>query len=283
MDNVCINALMNRYESKIKFVGMQNDDICIIKKIINDNFPDDERLFAAEGIWAHQKLLNTNIVVKSFLFCNEYVYSNEAIDLIYLFLDKAEEAYTVSKKVFQKLSKRDKPDGLITIGELPSYDVNECKFKDDAVIAVLDGLETPGNIGTILRTCDGSGVDAVFICNKRARITNSKLIKGSMGAAFVIPIVEFKYVDDCIMWLIAHNFNIYLADTRGQKTYKNYEYGGNSALILGSERYGIAKEWYCHNHNMLSIPMFGVCDSLNVGTAASIALYEICLKKRMKE
>lgn len=283
MGNLSINSLLQKYKGKIKNIGIQNDDIKQIKLIINGGCPDAEKLFAVEGIWAHQKLLDAKLGIKAFVFCPEYVYSNEAALLTGLFLDKAEKLYMVSQRVFQKLSERDKPDGLITIGEFPSHDINKLKLKDDAVIAVLDGLETPGNIGTILRTCDGSGVDAVFICNKRARITNPKLIKGSMGAAFVIPIIEFEHADDCIKWLTAHSFNIYLADSNGDKSYKSYEYKGNSALVLGSERYGLSEQWYSINPSVLSIPMFGICDSLNVGTAASVLLYEICLRKRMKE
>ncbi|AUS98291.1 hypothetical protein CDQ84_17060 [Clostridium thermosuccinogenes] len=281
MSSLCINTLIQKYKHKIKNVGILSDDISQIKLILRDSYPDEERLFAVEGIWAHQKLLDAKIEIKAFLFCPEYVYSDEAVALVGSFLDKAEKVYMVSQRVFQNLSERDKPDGFLTIGKLPTYDIDQWNFRDDAVIAVLDGLETPGNIGTILRTCDGSGVDAVFICNKRSRITNSKLIKSSMGAAFVIPIVEFKHVDDCINWLAAHSFNIYLADSNGDKSYKGYEYKGRSALVLGSERYGLSEQWYGINPNVLSIPMFGICDSLNVGTAASIILYEMCLRKRM--
>ncbi len=201
MGNLTTNALMQKYKGKIKNVGLQSDDIIQIKLISNDSYPDDERLFAVEGIWAHQKLLVSKIEIKAFLFCPEYIYSNEAVALVGSFLDKAEKVFVVSQRVFQKLSQREKPDGFITIAELPVYDINQLKLRDNAVVAVLDGLETPSNIGTIIRTCDGSGVDAVFICNKRARITNPKLIKGSMGAAFVIPIVEFKKVNECITWL----------------------------------------------------------------------------------
>lgn len=275
-----MNDLLEKHKNKVKHIGIQNDKIIKIKQIINGNYPDYKKLFAVEGIWAHQKLLNTSIKIESFLFCPEYIYSNEAAQLIDTFIDKTDDVCVISKKVFEKFSERDEPDGLISIGKFPAYDIDNCKLKDDAVITILDGLETPGNIGTILRTCDGAGVDAVFICNKRARITSTKLIKGSMGAAFVIPIIEFNCVNDCIMWLMARNFNIYLADTRANTTFKSCEYEGNTALVLGSERYGISKEWYNFKTHMLFIPMFGICDSLNVGTAASIILYEICLKKR---
>lgn len=283
MSNLSLNALMYKYKGKIKNAGIQSVDINQIRSIINGNYPDDERLFAVEGIWAHQKLLDAKIEINTFLFCLEYIYSNEAVALIGSFLDKAQKVFIVSQRVFQKLSEREKPDGLITIGKLPLYDINRLKLREDAIVAVLDGLETPGNIGTILRTCDGSGVEAVLICSKRARITNSKLIKGSMGAAFFIPIIEFKNINDCITWLRANNFNIYLADSNGAKSFKSYDYRGRSALVLGSERYGLSEQWYSVNANVLSIPMFGMCDSLNVGTAASIILYEMSLRKQLKD
>jgi len=136
------------------------------------------------------------------------------------------------------------------------------------------------NIGTILRSYDGAKVDAVLVCNKKAKLTNQKLIKASMGAVFTVPIIEFSNAEACITWLSKHQFTIYLADTRADKAYKNYEYGGNTALIVGGERYGISKEWYSCESQLLSIPMHGICDSLNVGVATSIFLYELCMNKQ---
>ena len=104
-----------------------------------------------------------------------------------------------------------------------------------------------------------------------------------MGAVFTIPIIEFGDTSACIMWLKAHHFNIYLADTRAAKTYQSYHYDGNTALVMGSERYGISREWYSCEPQLLSIPMLGMCDSLNVGVAASVILYEICMRKLQKE
>jgi RNA methyltransferase, TrmH family len=75
---------------------------------------------------------------------------------------------------------------------------------------------------------------------------------------------------------------IYLADTRADKTYKSVDYNGNTALVIGSERYGISSEWYSCNPQLLSIPMLGMCDSLNVGVAASVITYEISMKKLQK-
>jgi len=131
-----------------------------------------------------------------------------------------------------------------------------------------------------MRTCDGAGAAALFLCNKKVRLTNPKYIKGSMGAAFTVPYYEFEDASDCADWLRAKGFDIYLADTRAEKKYYEYEYKNRSALIVGSEKYGISREWYAPDAKLLSVPMNGSCDSLNVGVASSIILYEMCVKKR---
>ena len=83
---------------------------------------------------------------------------------------------------------------MISICKFPLASLDDIPLKKDNIIIVLDGLEIPGNVGTILRSCDGAKIDGVFICNRRARITHPKIIKGSMGAAFTIPVVEFPTV-----------------------------------------------------------------------------------------
>ncbi|MBS4220101.1 hypothetical protein KHA96_17450 [Bacillus sp. FJAT-49711] len=181
----------------------------------------------------------------------------------------------------EKLSQKEKQDGLLSIGTLPSYKIENLQLKNNAIIVILDGLEQAGNIGTILRTSDGAGVDAIFICNKRVKQTNPKLIKASMGGVFTVPIIDFVHTSACISWLRKHHFNIYLADTRAERTYKQYEYEGNTALVIGSERYGISKDWYDFPNQQLFIPMHGICDSLNVGTATAIMVYEISMKKNV--
>jgi TrmH family RNA methyltransferase len=277
MDNIQMNKLFNKYRSKIKHIGSQHPVMNQIKHIQNNTSDDSERLLVAEGMWAHQKLLKTELNIRCFLVCPELIYSNEGLELVEDFINKAEETIILSIKLFEKLSDRDGPDGLVSIVRMPNFDINKLVLKDNALVLILDGLENPGNIGTILRTCDGAGVNAVFICNKKARLTNPKLLKSSMGALFTIPIMEFVDTIECIKWLKAHDFNIYLADTRADKSYKDYNYNGNTVLVIGSERYGISEEWYTCNPQLISIPMLGICDSLNVGVAASILTYEISM------
>ena len=255
-------------------IGEQNPKIKQIKSIISNTKPNPNKLFIAEGIWAHRKVLEFSTPVQSLVVCAECIVTEDAFAVLEKMTATTKDRYCVSLKTFMKISERDKPDGLMAIAALPAYNLEEFKVSDKSIILVLDGIEIPGNIGTMLRTCDGAGIDAVFICNKRARLTHPKLVKGSMGAVLSVPIFEFSEVSLCREWLYSHGFTVYLADTRAEKYYYDEPFGKKTALIMGSERYGITREWYDGEYTMISIPQLGHCDSLNVGVAATVLCYE---------
>lgn len=270
--------LLERYKEKIQFIGAKNPKVKQVKNIIANRGSNPENLFVAEGIWAHMKITQLSIPVRFFIFCPSLIYSTESLAILASMLSTTDNVYAVSEKVFSTVSDRDRMDGFISICAFKLYKPCDLKLSKSSIIIVLDGLENPGNIGTIARTCDGANIDAIFLCNKHSRLTHPKLIKSSMGAIFVIPFVEFDDAANCKEWLTAHGFTIYIADTRAEKHYHEFTYNTRSALIVGSERYGIDSQFYTPDSQLLSIPMLGVCDSLNVGVAASIIVYDMCIK-----
>ena len=169
----------------------------------------------------------------------------------------------------------------MAICKLPHFELKDIKLKEKNLVVILDGLEIPGNIGTIIRSVDGAGGDGVILCNRKARLTHPKLIKSSQGSNFTIPIVETEMAE-VTDWLYKNNFKIYLTDTRAQKEYYECNFDGRVAIVAGSERYGISREWYDTNCELISIPMYGDCDSLNVAIATTIVLYEAGLELRGK-
>lgn len=273
------NFLLNNKNS-IDYIGPQNGKIKEVNSLINNTKPNPHNFFVIDGIWAHQKAMDNNLEIDSFIFCEEIITSHEAMDLIEYFFKAAKKTYSISLKTFMKISEKDDPKGMVSICKFPKYDLEDIKLSKENIIIVLDGIEIPGNIGTILRTSDGAGIDGVFICNRRARITHPKVIKGSMGAAFTIPVIEFETVEKCKAWLKQKNFDIYLTDTKAVSSYHELDYRGRVAIVAGAERYGISKPWYDDQSILLSIPMLGQCDSLNVAIATTIVAYEASLKQK---
>lgn len=262
-------------------IGEQNPKIKQIKGILSNTKPNPHKLFIGEGIWILKMCEQFRTPIEDLILCPDHIRTAEACELIKKLAARAEKLYTVSAKTFEKISERGQPDGLLALCRLPQFELHDFHPPKNAVLLVLDGVEIPGNIGTMLRMADGAGVDGVLLCNRKARLTHPKLIKGSQGAILSVPTFEFESVEECRSWLRKNGVTVYLADTRAERSYFEEPFGRKCALVMGSERYGISREWYDGDHRMISIPMQGNCDSLNVGVAATVLAYEACIKNKL--
>ena len=277
---VDIERLLN--ELNFRPIGEQNGIIKRIKGVLSNTKPNPQKLFVAEGIWLASMCLKFGTHIECLIVCPEYVRTPEVAELIKNLAAKTADRFTVSAKTYEKISEKGQPDGIMALAALPRRDIADFVPPKRSVILVIDGVEIPGNAGTMLRMADGAGADAVFFCNRKVRMTHPKLIKSSQGAILTVPVFEFESVAECRCWLEKHGFVIYLADTRAEHFYYDEPFGKNTALIVGSERYGIAREWYGGKYEMIAIPMLGKCDSLNVGVAATVLTYEACIKNKLK-
>ena len=276
------NEILTAVTSKYKFyaVGDGHSIVKHIKALISNSKPNPARQYVAEGLGFNKMLVAACSSLHAIIVCPEKIYTVEAAKLVEEMAKACDQRFTVSAKTFEKISEREKPDGVMSIAYFSMTETGDIAFTDKSVVLVLDGVEIPGNVGTMIRVADGAGVDAVFICNRKARMTHPKLLQSSMGSVLNIPIVEFDGADDCYDALSSRGFEVYLTDSRAEKSYYEYPYGKRCAFVMGSERYGISRGWYDKNVKLLSIPMFGKCDSLNVGVAATVVCDEASLKNK---
>jgi tRNA G18 (ribose-2'-O)-methylase SpoU len=260
-------------------VGFQHPAVKQVLHIQHNTAPNRYKLFVAEGLWAHNLLLETGAPIDTFLWCPEAIYADEAHLRAQQVAERAERAYRVSLRTLEKISERDKPDGLLSLAALPRWDVDDLRFGKSALVLVADGLEIPGNLGTLIRSLDACGADCLVLTNRRTRLTHPKVIRASQGTILTVPTVEFEAVEDAAGWLDANRFTVLLADTDDAINYRQANYRGRTALVVGSERYGVAKPWYDRGYAKVAVPMLGSGDSLNVSVSASILLYEAKARK----
>lgn len=275
---------INQLLTQLNFqpIGESNGRIKRVKGIISNSKPNPEKLFVAEGIWLASMCLKFGTRIDSLIVCTDHVRTPEVIKLIQDLSERTQDRFSVSAKTYEKISEKGQPDGIMALAALPQRDIVNFIPPQKAVVLIIDGVEIPGNAGTMLRMADGAGADAVFFCNRKVRMTHPKLIKSSQGAILTVPTYEFSSVAECRQWLKKFGFTVYLADTRAERYYYDEPFGTNCALVVGSERYGIAREWYDDDYSMIAIPMLGKCDSLNVGVAATVLTYEACIKNKLK-
>jgi tRNA G18 (ribose-2'-O)-methylase SpoU len=255
-------------------IGLGHPRVKQVLDIQRNTAPNPLRRFVAEGLWAHNLLLETGAPIETFFWCPEAIYADEARKRAAEVAARAGSAYRVSLRTMQRLAERDRPDGLVSIARLPSWDPDRIELGADALVLVADAVEIPGNLGTVIRSLDACRADCLILTNRRTRLTHPKVFKGSQGMCLIVPSIEFGEPAAAVEWLRGRGFAVYLADTDRARNYRAVDYRGRVAFVVGSERYGISRPWYEHGFERVCVPMLGRADSLNVSVSASILLYE---------
>ena len=266
--------------------GISSDEVALAKSLVI-NKCKDKSLFVCEGLWAVDKLIEKNFEVTHFFFNNDKLENNkiseENVKKIAKITKYAAKSYAISEKACQKISDREGYDEFFIVAKLKNYSLADIEKlidgKNNLLAIVMDGLEQPGNIGAILRSFDAAGGDFAIVTNKQARLSNSRLVRSSLGASFMLPVLEAE-IDEVQKWLVKNNFKCVVTDLQAKKSYREIDYSGRIAIISGNEHTGISDSWRkLKTSESIIIPMLGSVESLNVGFASTLVSYEAGLQK----
>lgn len=188
----------------------------------------------------------------------------------------------LSDTVFQYVSDTKTPQGILCVVKQKEYDVKKLLEAKNPHFMVLDNLQDPGNLGTIVRTAEGAGVDAVFMSKDTVDIYNPKVIRSTMGSIYRMPVV---YVEDLIALLEAFKakgIKSYAAHLEGKNSYDQESYNEGTAILIGNEGNGLREEVSNAADVWVKIPMLGQVESLNAAIAASVMMFEVARQRRNK-
>ena len=260
-------------------IGMGHPAFKELRRIQRGSTPAEDRRVVAEGLWAVQSVLRLGTRIERFFCCPALIHSEAARTCAAAARERASESFSVSAKSMQRISERDAPEGLLALVAMPRWPLEELSVGERALIVVADGLESPGNLGTLLRTADGAGAELVIITNRRTHVSHPRVFRASHGMSLKVPHVAFARAQDAIVWLREHDCTIYLAAPGGGVHYRQLDCGGRTALVFGSERFGLSPAWAEQGFRRVAIPMLGAADSLNVAAAAAVLLFEARARK----
>jgi TrmH family RNA methyltransferase len=262
------------FMAELQQIGLRHPAAELVRDIQRNRTGIPRRTFVAEGLFENNVVLEAGVSIDTFLWCPEAAYSDEARIRSKQLTERARRCYRISERTLTYLAERPNPDGLLSIARLPDTDPEAIAFKKNGLILVIDGIEIPGNLGTLIRTADACAADCLVLTNRRTRLTHPKVLRSSQGMSVRVPAIEFAEVADAVAWLGRHGFRGYLADTDDSVNYRSCDYRGRTALVVGSERYGISPAWQQAGFRRIGIPMLGAADSLNVAVSAAVLLYE---------
>jgi TrmH family RNA methyltransferase len=181
---------------------------------------------------------------------------------------------SLSESAFRKASYRDSPDGWLAVVESPARPLEELELFQPALVLVCEAIEKPGNLGAMLRTAEAVGADAVVAASPVADWGNPNVIRASKGTVFAVPVASAPAVD-VISWLRSNGVAMVVATPDADALLSDADLTGSTAIVVGSEHEGVSGEFREAAAAVARLPMFGQVNSLNVATAAAVALYEV--------
>ncbi|MBB65778.1 MAG: rRNA methyltransferase [Waddliaceae bacterium] len=273
------NETMKQIESA------QNPEVKALVKLRKRRDRDQSGLFLIEGYRELLRAVENDFPIQKLYICPELFLGSNEGELIRNIRSKGTEIIQCSPKAFEKVSYRDRPDGLIGIAPQIERKLTDLealfKEKDSPLLVVAEAIEKPGNLGTILRSSDAVGVDGVLVCDRCTDIHNPNVVRASVGTLFTVPVLESDG-DETLAYLRENGVKILAATPDGDTLYTETDLTGPLAIALGTEQLGLSDKWMEQADLRVRIPMQGCADSLNVAMASTALLFEAARQRREK-
>lgn len=245
-----------------------------IKRLVNlknkSSARRKEKVFIVEGIKMYRETPKDRI---------ESIYIEETFAKT-LSEDIKGNAFIVSQNVFKQISDTVTPQGILVVVRQKETKLSEILNKDKKQLYILlENLQDPGNLGTILRTAEGAGVSAVIAGKSTVDVYNPKVIRSTMGSIYRVPYVVSDDLEADIDYLKENGVSIYAAHLNGKDYYDDENYKESTGFIIGNEANGLTDKIAEKADKLVKIPMSGQLESLNAAVACAILMYEA--KKKM--
>jgi TrmH family RNA methyltransferase len=229
--------------------------------------------FVIDGAREILRAIDAGIEIVEAFVCEPLATGVETLQAVTRLADTQAVRATVTEEVFEKLCFGDRTDGVLAIAKTPRRSLDQFKLPAAPLVAVIEGVEKPGNVGAILRSADGAGADAVVVADPRTDLFNPNTIRASLGTVFGAHVCTATS-EEVLAWLRALSIPLFTARPDAELIYTEANYRMGAAIVLGSEAEGLSPKWQGADVTGVRLPMRGIADSLNVSAAAAVLFYE---------
>lgn len=219
------------------------------------------------------RALVAGVVLEEAFVCLELVRTDDARAAVAALSACAAPIWEASAAVLERVAFGERSEGVVAVVRVPATGLADLRPRPVPLVAVLEGVEKPGNLGALMRSADGAGADAVIAADPRTDLFNPNAIRASLGTIFALGLAAATTAD-ALAWLREHGLRIVAARVDAERLHTDVDLTGPLAIVLGNEARGLTAAWRAVDVEAVRLPMLGVADSLNVAAAAAILLYE---------
>jgi RNA methyltransferase, TrmH family len=229
--------------------------------------------FLIDGAREILRAIDAGVEVLESFVCESLIVDDDGQRTVARLAETRAVRATVTAEVFEKLCFGERAGGVLAVAKTPIRGLDQLRLPAAPLIAVIEGVEKPGNVGAVLRSADGAGVDAVVIADPRTDLFNPNTIRASLGTVFGANVCAATS-EEVLAWLRALNLRCFAARPEAELLYTEADYRGGAAIVLGSEAEGLSPKWQAASVTGVRLPMRGIADSLNVSATAAVLFYE---------
>jgi RNA methyltransferase, TrmH family len=256
-----------------QITSLQNPRVKQLVKLRDRRPRDEAGVFLVEGYREIRRALERKVALRELYVAPAWFLGENEAALIAEAHAAGAQIFELSKEAFAKVAYRERPDGLLAVAPQWQRALEDLTLKAEPFLLVVEAIEKPGNLGTILRSADAAGCDAVIVCDPVTDIFNPNVVRASTGVLFSVPLVVSES-ERVLAWLKAKGVRTVATTPAAESVYTNVDLRGPLAVVMGSEQYGLSQFWLNNCDLPVRIPMAGQADSLNVAMATIITLFE---------
>lgn len=251
-----------------------NDKIKYTKSLLKSKGRNKEKKFIIEGYRILTLALECDARLEYVFINEEFEKKKEHSEFVALLQSKNIKIYKTTNKIFQEMVDTENTQGILGVLKYKQRDLANNINSDDKFVLILDRIQDPGNMGTIIRTADSAGIDGIILLKGCVDIYNPKVIRSTMGSIFDMNIINATQ-DEAVDFLKENGFSIVSSYLQTDNFYHETSYDGKIALVIGNEANGINDELIASSDKLIKIPIYGSAESLNAAISAAILMYEI--------
>lgn len=262
--------------------SVSNPQIKDLVRLRDRRHRDRSGTFVVEGYREISRACDAGVVFERLYISPELFLGPNEDALIERIADAGTPVIEVAEEPFRKAAYRDRPEGLLAVARQFDTSLDGLDLGADPLLLVVEAIEKPGNLGTMLRTADAAGCDAVIVCDPTTDPFNPNVVRASTGMLFVVPLAVAS-TDETIEWLRRRGILTFATTPDTDSLHTDADLTGGVAIVVGTEQYGLSDTWLDGADHRIRIPMAGAADSLNAAMAAGITLFEAVRQRRGAE
>lgn len=251
-----------------------NEKFKFAKSLLKTKYRNREKKYLAEGLRTVELALEYGAKIES-VFLNEKFAENEENSNIIESLESVTKVFLMSNDLFKNIAATENSQGMVAMINMKDISIDDINSKHKKII-LLDRLQDPGNLGTVIRTADAAGFDMVIMTKGCVDLYNPKVVRSAMGSMFYMDIVSATQ-EEALEAMKKNDIEIVSSYLKTDNFYNEVEYSERCALVVGNEANGICDFWIENSDKIVKIPMYGKAESLNVAISAALLMYQIVL------